>query len=120
MSEARQALVARWLALTRTVLPGMAEAAGWPIRSDHCFMRVFLDHAMGGRWDRTVPRPAIRHMAAEDLQRAVDLAETVVREPALLPDLNRQSLAWRGVQQKDVQRRGRAGAAAGPGTRGGA
>jgi len=91
----RVALVARWLELTRVVLPDMAAAAGWPIRLDHCFMRVFLDHAMQDRWDRTVARPAIRHMRDSDLRRAVELAEAVVAAPHRLPALNAQSLAWR-------------------------
>ena len=91
----RAALVARWLVLTRTVLPGMASTYSWPIRFDHCFMRVFLDHAMQDRWDRTVARPAIRHMRDSDLRRAVELAEAVVAAPHRLPALNAQSLAWR-------------------------
>ncbi len=93
--DERTALVERWLMLTRSVLPGMAAAAGWPIRADHCFMRVFLDHAMQGPWHRTVPRPAIRHMDLVALRRAVAAAEQVLAEPALLPALNARSLAWR-------------------------
>jgi hypothetical protein len=91
----RRELVAHWLRLTRDILPKMAAAEGWPIRADHCFMRVFLDHAMSGRWDATVCRPAIRHMDRADLARAVALAEAVVAAPARLPGLNQQSLAWR-------------------------
>ena len=94
-SPTRAALVAQWLHLTRTVLPGMATAHRWPIRFDHCFMRVFLDHAMQGRWDRTVRRPAIRHMPDADLHRAIELAEAVVAAPHRLPELNAQSLVWR-------------------------
>lgn len=104
--EGRAALVARWLELTRVVLPGMADAQGWPIRLDHCFMRVFLDCAMDGQWDLQVKRPAITHMTAADLHRAVQLAELAVREPERLPGLNRLSLAWR-----QAQRRRRTGAA---------
>ncbi len=91
----RERLVARWLTLTRTVLPGMARAQGWPISADHCFMRVFLDHAMGGPWHHRVGRPAIRHMDDAGLSRAVLAAEHVVDHPGELPDFNRRSLAWR-------------------------
>ena len=73
----------------------MAPAQRWPIRFDHCFRRVFLDHAMQGRWDRTVRRPAIRHMTDDGLHRAIELAESVVAAPHRLPELNQQSLAWR-------------------------
>ena len=92
----RVALVARWLELTRVVLPDMAAAAGWPIRLDHCFMRVFLDHAMGGVWHERVRRPAVTHMATEDLRNAVALAEATVLAPESLAALNTQSLVWRG------------------------
>ncbi|MGI4951625.1 MAG: hypothetical protein ACRYGM_07445 [Janthinobacterium lividum] len=91
----RERLVARWLELTRTVLPGMAAQQGWPISRDHCFMRVFLDHAEGGRWDRRVRRPAIRFMEDAALRRAVLAAEHVVAHPGELPAYNRRSLAWR-------------------------
>ncbi|GAC1346491.1 MAG: hypothetical protein NVSMB18_28890 [Acetobacteraceae bacterium] len=87
--------VARWLELTRTILPGLAAGHGWPIRFDHCFMRVMLDNAVGGVWHHSIPRPAIRHLAAAQLDAAIALAEAVLHDPALLPDLNRRSLAWR-------------------------
>ena len=108
MERDRGELVARWLHLTREVLPAMAGAHGWPIRADHCFMRVFLDHAMGERWDTSIQRPAIRHMQAADLARATALAESVVAAPALLPGLNAQSLAWRRSQRR-IPSRGLAG-----------
>ncbi len=87
--------MARWLELTREVLPAMADKHGWPIRFDHCFMRVFLDDAMGGPWHRVVRRPAIRHMETAALRRAVEAAERVVERPETLEGLNRQSLLWR-------------------------
>ena len=77
------------------VLPGMAAGQAWPIRLDHCFMRVFLDHAMGARWDTVVERPAVRHMPTEALRRAVDAAEAVLADPALLPGFDSASLAYR-------------------------
>ena len=96
MPPHRTTLEARWLALTREVLPGMAAAEGWPIRLDHCFMRVCLDAAIGGPWHEAVRRPAIRHLPAPQLAAAVAIAERIRAKPALLPALNRQSLRWRG------------------------
>lgn len=93
-------LLARWRDLTSRVLPAMAAAASWPIRFDHCFMRVLLDNAFGGVWHAFIKRPAIRHMPPDALARAVGLAEQVVREPALLPELNRRSLGWRRLEPK--------------------
>ena len=91
----REQLVARWLDLTRRVLPDMAPAAGWPIRFDHCFMRVCLDHAIGQPWHERVRRPAIRHLDDDQLRRAIALAERIAADPGVLPGLNEQSLAWR-------------------------
>ena len=74
----------------------MAAAKGWPIRLDHCFMRVCLDAAMGRPWHEVIRRPAVRHACAEDLRRAVGVAEGIVAEPESLPGLNRASLRMRG------------------------
>ena len=92
----REALVARWTTLTRDVLPGMAVAQGWPIRLDHCFMRVCLDAALGTPWTRTVTRPAIRNMDDRQLAAAVEVAEGIAAEPATLASLNQRSIAGRG------------------------
>lgn len=91
----RAAMVAHWLDLTRRVLPAMALRAGWPIRRDHCFMRVCLDHAIGQPWHRQVRRPAIRHLTDEQLRAAIAIAERIAADPASLPALNRTSIAWR-------------------------
>lgn len=96
----REQMVARWLDLTRHVLPGMAPAARWPIRFDHCFMRVCLDHAIGQPWHERVRRPAIRHLDDDQLQRAIALAERIAADPATLPGLNEQSLAWRRASRQ--------------------
>ena len=93
---AHAALVQRWLALTREVLPALAVERRWPIRLDHCFMRVCLDTALGVRWDMVVRRPAIRHLDHAQLRRAVSQAEAIVAEPDLLPRLNADSLRLRG------------------------
>ena len=89
------ALIARWNDLTRRVLPGMAGAQGWPIRLDHCFMRVCLDHAVGDVWTAHIPRPAIAHMEMPILARAIAVAEGIRDQPGTLPLLNQQSLVWR-------------------------
>ena len=98
MSEAepdRAALLRRWLELTRHVLPGMAASQRWPIRYDHCFMRVCLDVACGEPWTRAVPPPAIRNLSDGQLALAVAVAERVVASPDSLAALNGQSLRWR-------------------------
>lgn len=91
----REQLVAHWLDLTRTTLPGMAAAHRWPIRFDHCFMRVCLDNALGRPWHEAVRRPAIRHLEPDQLRAAIRIAEGIAADPATLPALNAASLAWR-------------------------
>lgn len=92
----RDRKLARWLDLTRRVLPGMAGEHGWPISLDHCFMRVCLDAAMGRPWHEAIRRPAIRHMTDAQLDHAIAVAEQVLANPAVLPGLNRDSLRLRG------------------------
>lgn len=91
----RERLAVRWLHLTRTVLPGMAAAQRWPIRFDHCFMRVCLDNALGRPWPEVVRRPAIRHLDLDQLRAAVAVAERIQADPDALLALNQASLAWR-------------------------
>ena len=107
----RAVLEGRWLRLTREVLPGLALGRGWPVSADHCFQRILLDHAVGGRWyDQVAGRPAYRHLSEAALARAVEAAEAVAAGRADLHRLNRQSLAWRrALQQRGVGERGRGG-----------
>ncbi|MDT7933262.1 MAG: GCN5-related N-acetyltransferase [Sphingomonadaceae bacterium] len=94
---ARRALEARWLELTRSVLPAVAGPRGWPIRLDHCFQRVLLDCAFGGVWyEHVAGRPAYRAAPVDALARAVALGERVAAGRADLAALNARSLAWRG------------------------
>ncbi|MBB5699734.1 GCN5-related N-acetyltransferase [Sphingomonas yantingensis] len=94
----RTPLEARWLDLTRRVLPALAAERGWPVRADHCFQRILLDNAFGGVWyDFVSRRPAYAHADAAALARAVALGEGAVAGTIDLADLNRRSLVWRGV-----------------------
>lgn len=93
----RAALEARWLRLTRVDLPALADVRGWPVRLDHCFQRILLDAACGGRWyDHIARRPAYAHAPDAVLARAVALGQAVAAGSADLRALNAQSLGWRG------------------------
>ena len=93
----RALLQSRWLRLTREVLPGLAATRGWPVKADHCFQRILLDHACAGRWtDHIAGRPAYSHATDDQLARAIALGEAAVAGAADLNALNRRSLAWRG------------------------
>jgi hypothetical protein len=86
-----------WLALTRETLPALAGARDWPVRADHCFQRILLDHACGGRWYDHIPkRPAYAHASDAVLDAAIALGERVAAGTADLAALNVQSLRWRG------------------------
>lgn len=94
----REALEARWLNLTRDVLPNEAARRGdWPVRFDHCFQRILLDNAAGAVWyDVVTRRPAFRHAPASLLEAAIALGERVMTGEADLAALNRESLRLRG------------------------
>jgi hypothetical protein len=99
----RADLEERWLRLTREAMPALAGPRGWPVRFDHCFQRILLDNACGGRWYDHVPgRPAYRHCSEPLLARAVALGEAAVAGEADLPELNRRSLAWRAQRRRDA------------------
>ena len=96
----RVALELRWLQLTRETLPALAQSRDWPVRDDHCFQRILLDHAVGGRWYDVLDRrssPVFAQLDDGQLAAAVALAERVLAEgDPLLRELDAQSLAWRG------------------------
>ncbi|WP_200911061.1 GCN5-related N-acetyltransferase [Sphingomonas sp. Leaf25] len=93
----RPALEARWMELIRRTLPALAGSRGWPVRADHCFQRILLDNACGGRWyDHVAGRPAYAHADVAILERAVALGEAAIAGTRDMADLNRRSLDWRG------------------------
>ncbi len=96
----REDLVARWYELTRETLPAMAQAHRWPIRNDHCFMRVCLDEALDAAWPSVLPRPAIRTMSDAQLAAAIGIAEGIATRPETLAALNQRSLRRRGHRTK--------------------
>lgn len=97
MNADRPELERRWLHLTRVALPEVAEPRGWPVTLDHCFQRILLDNACGGRWyDHVEGRPAYRHCPPDALARAVSLAEAALAGTTDVHALNARSLEWRG------------------------
>jgi len=91
------AVRARWLELTGRELPALASARGWPVRADHCFQRILLDNAFGGRWyDHVAGRPAYAHADPAALARAVALGEAAIAGTEDMAELDRRSLEWRG------------------------
>ncbi len=82
--------------LTREEMPVIARERGWPVFADHCFQRLLLDNACGGRWyDHVAGRPAYRHADTAILIAAIGLGEQALAGRADLAALNARSLAWR-------------------------
>ncbi len=91
------AKIAEWKRLTEQVLPAMARQHQWPLRLDHCFKRVCLDHAFGDVWYRHVKKPAERHVHGEALDRALLCAQEIAAQgEPLLRLRNADSLRFRG------------------------
>ncbi len=86
-----------WRDLVERRLPEAArDHRDWPVRLDHCFARILLDHACGGPWRDSVPPPAHANLPPDRLEAAIALGEAVIAGEADLRALNRRSLAWRG------------------------
>lgn len=90
-------------AVARVVARAAAER--WPIRADHCFLRIAYDNAVGAKWDTVVARPAWRSLPLDRLAAAGAIAERIEREglAALVP-LNAASLCWRTGDDAAVRR----------------
>ena len=99
-SNDRYALQARYLELTRELLPARAARDGdLPIRFDHCFMRIVLDHVFEDSWYRHLDRKlrAYKQLTDAQLTRAVDIAERMLAADAeTVHAMNNASLRWRG------------------------
>ena len=100
----RQQLLGRYRELVLGELPRRARTEGWVVTADHCFGRIVLDHAVGGRWYDVLDRrrgPAYTQLDDGQLAGAVALAERIATEgDPLLRRLDAQSLAWRGKPPK--------------------
>jgi proline racemase len=104
----RALLLARYRELVLDQLPRRARTEGWVVTADHCFGRIVLDHAVGGRWYDVLDRrrsPAFAQLDDAQLHAAVGLAERIVAEgDPLLRELDAQSLQWRGKPAKSPNR----------------
>ena len=105
-ADSRAALVDEYLRLTKKALPALAKAHKWPIRFDHCFMRVMLDNSFGCVWyerlDRKKGSP-ISQIDADALRRAVGFGRRMEAEGlGAVQVLDNVSLRLRGKAPKRV------------------
>merc|ERR1719201_308864 len=98
-SPEREALEKRWFDLMKQELPAAARGEeGWPIRLDHCFMRVALDNAFGQCWYEVLDqrKGAVKSMSDAQLQGAVAVAEAMLKNgKSLVVEMNMESLRFR-------------------------
>lgn len=93
----RNEQIARWKMLTEHLLPQRAREQRWPLRLNHCFKRVCLDHAFQDVWYDHLRKPAERHIDGDALGRALRCAEDLLSDDGtLLRSRNAESLRWRG------------------------
>ena len=93
--------ILRFKHLTEMALPALAAEQHWPIRLDHCFKRICLDHAFADVWYKHLQRPAERHLTGEPLLRAVQCAEELLQQGIELRQIrNTASLRHRGKSRK--------------------
>lgn len=93
----RETQVTRFKQLTEVELPAKAREQCWPIRLDHCFKRVCLDHAFEDVWYKHLKKPAEKNLEGAPLERAVACAEELLAGGVtLLKERNEASLRYRG------------------------
>ena len=81
----RDELYARYRELVDDELPRRAREGRWVVTADHCFGRILLDHAVGGRWYDVLDRrrsPASAQLDDDQLAAVVALAERSKDLPA--------------------------------------
>ncbi|MEO1528631.1 MAG: hypothetical protein AAFX06_24690, partial [Planctomycetota bacterium] len=75
-----------------------ARLRGWPLRDDHCFMRVILDQLFGDCWYSHLDKRlvAYRQLNCEQLRQCIAMAEQLLHgDTEALIRSNRDSLRWR-------------------------
>ncbi len=99
-------LIERFKQLTEVLLPACARENGWPVRLDHCFKRICLDHSFQDVWYKYLKKPAEKYIEGDQLRLAVACAEQILADGEhRLRERNLASLRYRG---KLVGKSGRA------------
>ena len=78
--------------------PAAARAGDYPVRFNHCFLRIVYDNLFGAPWREVLPpgAPAIAQLDGEQLRAALAIGRSVIDYPATCRALNRRSLELRG------------------------
>ena len=89
---------AELLHLANEAFPQAARSGAYPVRFNHCFLRIVYDNLFGQRWQRVLPKgqPAYKQLDGAQLERAIELGQAIIADPELCRDLNQKSLEYRG------------------------
>lgn len=68
----------------------------YPVKYNHCFIRIILDQLCQDCWYNHISKPAIYNMTNEQLSKAIELAKVIIKHPEICWVWNMQSLKWRG------------------------
>ena len=94
----------QYLHLTNQVMPEVAREQYWPVRLNHCFQRIILDILFQDCWyhhlNRTSRIPAYRQLTNNQLAQALTIARQMIDSPAIVRQLNQQSLAYRNKRPR--------------------
>ncbi len=87
-------------------LVARAATERWPVRADHCFLRIAYDDAVGAKWDTVVRPPAYANLPLDRLAAAVATLERIDRDGLVaLRPLDAASLAFRRAARGAKARR---------------
>ncbi|MGC1309414.1 MAG: hypothetical protein WA885_19510 [Phormidesmis sp.] len=98
MDDTLTTLRSQYLELINHQLPEKAKQVSMPVRFNHCFARIVLDNLFEGCWYDYLSRQqaAYKQLDANQLSRAIALAQSMLSEPQTVARLNQKSLYWRG------------------------
>ena len=93
-----EALKRELLDLANLDFPERARRGGYPIRLNHCFLRVVYDHLFEKKWQDVLnaKKPAIHQLDETQLRRAIQLGHEVMADRESCEIMNERSLVWRG------------------------
>lgn len=86
----------QYLDLVNNRLPVAARKGGYPVRFNHCFVRIILDSICGCEWFRVIEKPAYKHMTNAQLEQAITLGKKFLADPKACSAANQASLQFRG------------------------
>ena len=91
-------LRARLRTMAREEFPAAARGGGYPVRFDHCFLRIVYDNLFDAPWRSVLPqgRPAIEQLDRAQLARALEIGRAITDDPEECRRLNARSLHLRG------------------------